>query len=143
MPKAFENGGWLFSVLVMAFMALISTLCILRLVRCREKVIGSYGFVGFKAVGRWGQIAVDTSLVLSQAGFCCVYVIFIAKNVLQLLNTHTCWIGAEWLWLLILFQVQFNACNLCSAYATLLVRSGPCSPHLLGCDALLILHIPT
>lgn len=35
LPKAFSNGGWLFSVLAMISMALISTLCILRLVQCR------------------------------------------------------------------------------------------------------------
>jgi proton-coupled amino acid transporter len=65
---------------------------------------GSYGYVGLKAVGRWGQIAVDVSLVLSQAGFCCVYVIFIAKNVLQLLNTTSCWLDGSYLWAVILLQ---------------------------------------
>jgi solute carrier family 36 (proton-coupled amino acid transporter) len=104
LPKAFENGGWLFSVLSMLFMALVSGLCIIRLIRCREVVKGTYGQVGRAAVGPWGQVAVDTSLVLSQAGFCCVYVVFIARNVLQLLNSSSCWIDGSWLWLLILLE---------------------------------------
>jgi hypothetical protein len=46
LPKAFENGGGLFSILVMIFMAGVTNLCILRLVRCRERVTGGYGDVG-------------------------------------------------------------------------------------------------
>lgn len=48
----------------------------------------------------------DVSLVLSQAGFCCVYVSFIAQNGLQLLNAGKCWLGAEWLWVLIVVQAS-------------------------------------
>lgn len=70
----------------------------------RQVVIGSFGYVGYKVFGRAGQIAVDVSLVLSQAGFCCVYVVFIARNVLQLLNTNSCWLDGSWLWLLILLE---------------------------------------
>jgi proton-coupled amino acid transporter len=104
LPKAFSNGGWLFSVLSMLFMAFVTNLCIMKLVACRSVVTGSYGKVGRAAVGKWGEVAVDISLVLSQAGFCCVYVVFIARNVLQLLNVNSCWLGGEWLWLLILLE---------------------------------------
>ncbi len=104
LPKAFSNGGWLFSILAMVFMAAVTNLCILRLVACRQVVAGTYGEVGRAAVGKWGQVAVDISLVLSQAGFCCVYVVFIARNVLQMLNTSSCWLGGEWLWLLVLLE---------------------------------------
>ena len=104
LPKAFQSGGWLFSIIVMVFMAIITQVTIIRLIACRQIVGGTYGQVVRAAVGPWGQVAVDTSLVLSQAGFCCVYIIFIAKNVMQLLNAHTCWLPGGYLWVLILLQ---------------------------------------
>jgi proton-coupled amino acid transporter len=104
LPRAFANGGWLFSCVAMAFCALVTGVCILRLVECRQAVKGSYGFLGQRAAGIWGRRAVDVSVVLSQAGFCCVYIVFIARNALQLLNTGRCWLGGEWLWLLILLE---------------------------------------
>ena len=104
LPRAFANGGWLFSCVAMAICALITGICILRLVECRQAVRGSYGYLGLRAAGVWGRRAVDVSVVLSQAGFCCVYIVFIARNVLQLLNTGRCWLGGEWLWLLILLE---------------------------------------
>ena len=104
LPKAFANGGWLFSVVMMLLAAVVTQVTILRLVECRGVVSGSYGAVGRKAVGRWGEVAVDVSLVLSQAGFCCVYVVFIARNVMQLLNLGSCWLGGEWLWAVILAE---------------------------------------
>ena len=76
LPRAFANGGWLFSSVAMAFCALITGVCILRLVECRQAVRGSYGYLGFRAAGVWGRRAVDASVVLSQAGFCCVYSVF-------------------------------------------------------------------
>jgi hypothetical protein len=90
----------------MLLMAVLNGFGMLRLLRCREKVVGSYGFVGYKAMGRLGQVAVDVSLVLSQAGFCCVYVSFIAQNVLQLLNAGSCWLSGQWLWVIILLQAS-------------------------------------
>jgi proton-coupled amino acid transporter len=56
-------------------------------------------------MGPAGKTAVNVSVILSQAGFCCVYVAFIARNVLQTLNFSRCWIGAQWLWVLVLLQV--------------------------------------
>lgn len=109
LPSAFQQGGYGFSVGFMLLMAVLNGFGMLRLLRCREKVVGSYGYVGYAAMGRTGQVAVDASLVLSQAGFCCVYVSFIAQNALQILNAGSCWIGGEWLWLLILLQVLIFA----------------------------------
>ncbi len=107
--RSFIQGGYGFSVGFMLLMAVLNGFGMLRLLRCREKVVGSYGYVGYAAMGRTGQVAVDASLVLSQAGFCCVYVSFIAQNALQILNAGSCWIGGEWLWLLILLQVLIFA----------------------------------
>lgn len=104
LPSAFKNGGWAFSVASMTLAAVLTQVCIMRLIACRSVVTGSYGTVGRKAVGRWGEVAVDVSLVLSQSGFCIVYVTFIAKNVLQLMNAHSCWLGGSYLWAFIVAQ---------------------------------------
>ncbi|XP_041359455.1 amino acid transporter AVT3B-like isoform X2 [Gigantopelta aegis] len=40
----------------------------------------SYGDVGYQAMGHTGRFLVDLAIVLSQIGFCCAYLIFIAQN---------------------------------------------------------------
>lgn len=37
--------------------------------------------LGLAAFGKWGQVMVDVSLVLSQLSFCCSYFIFIVLNI--------------------------------------------------------------
>ncbi|RYY33641.1 hypothetical protein EON62_04040, partial [archaeon] len=105
LPQAFYNGGWLFSSVIMAFMAVLTGITIFRLIECRHVIPGSYSYVGFRAYGRWAKVAVDVCLVLSQAGFCCVYIAFIARNVLQLLNVNKCWVSSDYLWLLVFMQL--------------------------------------
>ena len=104
LPQAFANGGWLFSSLVMVAMAVLTQICIMRLIECRKLHPASYGRIGRLAVGAWGEHAVNISLVLSQAGFGTVYVVFIARNVLQLLNADACWLDGSHLWMLIIAQ---------------------------------------
>ena len=108
LSKAYANGGWAASLSIMVFMALITQLTIVRLVDCRTRVKGSYAAIGAAAAGPWAAVAVDAALVLSQAGFCCVYIAFIARNVLQLLNVGACdpepRVGGGWLWALVLAQ---------------------------------------
>lgn len=105
LPKAFSNGGFAFSSVVMLLMALLTQFTIMRLVRCRQLVHGSYSHIGHVAAGTWAKYAVDIALCLSQSGFCCVYVAFIARNVIQLLNVNSCWVSGHWLWLLIVLQL--------------------------------------
>lgn len=94
LPKAFENGGMLFSLVGLAVSAALSTLCMLRLTACSNAVRQSssstqtgvsYGRVGEQAFGAPGRVAVNVSLVLSQLGFCCSYLIFVEQNVGELL----------------------------------------------------------
>ncbi|DBA00294.1 TPA: hypothetical protein N0F65_001489 [Lagenidium giganteum] len=89
LPKAFQNGGMLFSVCGLCVSALMSTYCMLRLTECANVITEregpgttiSYGRVGARAFGRAGRVAVNISLVLSQLGFCCSYLIFVEKNI--------------------------------------------------------------
>uniref|UniRef100_M4BRX0 Amino acid transporter transmembrane domain-containing protein n=1 Tax=Hyaloperonospora arabidopsidis (strain Emoy2) TaxID=559515 RepID=M4BRX0_HYAAE len=88
LPKGFQNGGMLFSLGALSISAILSTFCMLRLTDCsnvvqseRGHINVSYGLVGEKAFGKVGRVAVNISLVLSQLGFCCSYLIFVEKNI--------------------------------------------------------------
>ncbi|KAE9326012.1 hypothetical protein PF008_g16754 [Phytophthora fragariae] len=88
LPKGFQNGGMLFSLSVLCASAVLSTFCMLRLTECSNVLLRepgrtsvSYGMVGEKAFGKVGRVAVNISLVLSQIGFCCSYLIFVEKNI--------------------------------------------------------------
>ncbi|CAI5736967.1 unnamed protein product [Peronospora destructor] len=87
LPKGFQNGGMLFSLAALCASAILSIFCMLRLtdcsnaVRIRNRSSVSYGLVGEKAFGEVGRVAVNISLVLSQIGFCCSYLIFVEKNI--------------------------------------------------------------
>ncbi|TDH72350.1 hypothetical protein CCR75_000998 [Bremia lactucae] len=87
LPKGFQNGGMLFSLAALSISAALSGFCMLRLTDCSDLLLRkgrtnvSYGLVGEKAFGKLGRVAVNTSLVLSQTGFCCSYLIFVEKNI--------------------------------------------------------------
>ncbi|XP_078682925.1 uncharacterized protein LOC144917117 isoform X1 [Branchiostoma floridae x Branchiostoma belcheri] len=56
-----------------------------------------YGDVGFHAIGPVGRQLVECSIVVSQTGFCCSYIIFISQNLMHYVdNSHM------YQWLLIL-----------------------------------------
>jgi len=86
LPAGFKSGGILFSPIILALTCAISIHCMILLVRCKQTAPGSYGAIGRAAAGLGGRIVVDISLVMSQVGFCCAYVVFIAKNAEKLLN---------------------------------------------------------
>lgn len=65
-PKAFENGGMLFSPVVLTAVAAVSVHCMLLLIRVRERHALSYGELGMLAYGRLGHTAVNIALVMSQ-----------------------------------------------------------------------------
>ncbi|XP_062577527.1 uncharacterized protein LOC134239364 [Saccostrea cucullata] len=46
----------------------------------RLSVDFSYGDIGHHALGHIGRVFVDLAILISQAGFCCAYLIFISEN---------------------------------------------------------------
>ncbi|KAI8386826.1 transmembrane amino acid transporter protein-domain-containing protein [Blakeslea trispora] len=83
LPKAFSNGGLLFSVLLMWFMGAISLYCFLLLLDCKEHLIGSYGDMGGQLYGNWMRRIVLFSIAISQMGFVCGGTIFIVENITE------------------------------------------------------------
>ncbi|TPX35513.1 hypothetical protein SmJEL517_g02034 [Synchytrium microbalum] len=84
LPKAFAEGGMLFSSLVMIFIGALTLHCMILLVDTSRQVGGSFGDLGYKLVGPWMRDVVLWSIALSQMGFCTAYFIFVAKSLRDL-----------------------------------------------------------
>jgi proton-coupled amino acid transporter len=80
LPRAFYNGGMLFSFLVLVSLACVSYYCFILLVSTRLKVNASYGDMGRLIFGAYFQGLINFSLVLSQVGFASAYIVFVSEN---------------------------------------------------------------
>jgi proton-coupled amino acid transporter len=67
LPHGFYLGGWLFSVLSLILVALITGYCNIALASCADEV-NSYSFttIGTKAFGKCGRYIVDYGIAISQ-----------------------------------------------------------------------------
>ncbi|KAL4890290.1 transmembrane amino acid transporter protein-domain-containing protein [Aspergillus ambiguus] len=80
LPKAFRNGGILFSSVTLVTVSLITTLCFHLLLRCRSQYGGGYGDIGERIAGPRLRSLILSSIALSQIGFVCACIIFTAEN---------------------------------------------------------------
>lgn len=80
LPRAFLNGGMLFSNLILLFIALLSYYCFLLLVATRLKVHASFGDMGGQIYGAYFRNLINFSLVISQMGFTSAYIVFVSEN---------------------------------------------------------------
>lgn len=80
LPRAFLNGGMLFSALVLITVSTLSFHCFVLLVNTRKKVDGSFGDIGGVLYGKWMRTLILSSIVLSQIGFVSAYIVFISEN---------------------------------------------------------------
>ncbi|KAL2864824.1 putative amino acid transporter [Aspergillus lucknowensis] len=81
LPKAFRNGGILFSSITLVTVAAISTLCFHLLLSCRRKYGGGYGDLGEQIAGPRVRALILGSVAISQLGFVCACIIFTAENI--------------------------------------------------------------
>ncbi|OBZ85126.1 Vacuolar amino acid transporter 3 [Choanephora cucurbitarum] len=86
LPKAFHNGGLLFSTLFLSFIAAVSLYCFLLLVETRNKVPYSFGDIGGKLFGNSMRMLVLVAITTSQIGFVCAYMVFVAQNLQALIE---------------------------------------------------------
>ena len=87
LPKAFRNGGILFSSITLIVVSLVTTLCFRLLLQCRERYGGGgYGELGDAIFGRKFRGLILASITLSQLGFVCAGLIFTAENLLSFLR---------------------------------------------------------
>ncbi|PSK55284.1 hypothetical protein B9Z65_2673 [Elsinoe australis] len=80
LPRAFLNGGMLFSNLVLLFISILSFWCFILLVKTRLKVHASFGDMGGKIYGPAFRNLINFSLVISQIGFASAYIVFVSEN---------------------------------------------------------------
>ena len=86
LPKAFKNGGILFSSITLISVALLSCLSFHLLLRCRKRYGGGYGEIGSAIGGSKMRALILGSITLSQIGFVCSGIIFVAENLRSFLN---------------------------------------------------------
>lgn len=80
LPKAFKNGGILFSSITMVLVAAVSMLAFHLLLQCRAKYGGSYGDLGREIAGPKMRTLILASVTLSQICFVCAGLVFVADN---------------------------------------------------------------
>ncbi|KAG0298849.1 neutral amino acid transporter [Dissophora globulifera] len=80
LPKAFNNGGILFSSVLLVVIASISLFSFLLLVESRHVVPASFGDIGGHLYGPYMRLAVLWAIAISQIGFVCAYMSFVATN---------------------------------------------------------------
>jgi proton-coupled amino acid transporter len=93
LPRAFLNGGMVFSNLVLLGVAGLSYTCFVLLVSTRLVVEHSFGDMGLHLYGKWMRNLINFSLVISQVGFSSAYIVFVSENlqafVLAVTNCRT------------------------------------------------------
>jgi solute carrier family 36 (proton-coupled amino acid transporter) len=80
LPKAFKNGGLLFSAIAQVVVALMSCVAMHLLLRCRERYGGGYGDIGEAIGGKKVRTLILASITISQIGFVCPNIIFTTQN---------------------------------------------------------------
>ncbi|EFQ27327.1 transmembrane amino acid transporter [Colletotrichum graminicola] len=89
LPKAFKNGGILFSSLTMLFVAAVSMAAFHLLLQCRARYGGGYGDLGKEISGPRMRALILSSIALSQIGFVCTGLVFVADNWFSFLQAVT------------------------------------------------------
>ncbi|KAK3718808.1 hypothetical protein LTR37_004724 [Vermiconidia calcicola] len=110
LPRAFYNGGMLFSFLVLILLACLSYYCFLLLVGTRFKAHknASYGDMGGLIYGKPFRNLINFSLVISQIGFASAYIVFVSKNIEAfVLAVSRCRTSIDVKWLILIQTIIF------------------------------------
>ncbi|GLJ40128.1 hypothetical protein SUGI_0822140 [Cryptomeria japonica] len=93
LPYTFKTTGWLTGIIMLGIVAALTYYCMMLLVWTKRKLendgcvkMGSFGDVAFTISGSNGKLMVDFMIVLSQAGFCVSYLIFIGNSLSSILS---------------------------------------------------------
>ncbi|KAI5294832.1 neutral amino acid transporter [Ascosphaera acerosa] len=80
LPRAFLNGGMVFSPTVLVAISAVSYWCFCLLIKARERHEGSFGDIGGALYGKHMRRVILLSIVLSQIGFVAAYLVFVSTN---------------------------------------------------------------
>lgn len=108
LPRAYLNGGMIFSNLVLLGVAALSYYCFVLLVTSRLKVEGSFGDMGGILYGKWMRILILSSIIISQIGFVAAYIVFVSENLQAfILAVSDCQTHIQIKWLILMQMVIF------------------------------------
>lgn len=108
LPRAYLNGGMVFSNLVLLFVAALSYYCFVLLVTSRLKIEGSFGDMGGILYGKWLRFLILSSIVISQIGFVAAYIVFVSENLQAfILAVSDCQTHIQVKWLILMQMVIF------------------------------------
>ncbi|OTA66012.1 transmembrane amino acid transporter [Hypoxylon sp. EC38] len=86
LPKAFNNGGILFSSMTMLVISTVTMLAFHLLLACKARYGGGYGEIGQAIAGNRMRGLILSSITLSQLGFVCAGIVFVAENLTSFLQ---------------------------------------------------------
>ncbi|KAI1121723.1 transmembrane amino acid transporter [Nemania abortiva] len=89
LPKAFDNGGMLFSSITMVVVSIVTMLAFHLLLACKAKHGGGYGEIGEAIAGPVMRNLILGSITLSQLGFVCSGIVFVAENLTSFFEAVT------------------------------------------------------
>lgn len=108
LPRAYLNGGMIFSNVVLLGVAALSYYCFVLLVTTRLRVDGSFGDMGGILYGKWMRTIILMSIVLSQVGFVAAYIVFTSKNLQAFIRAVSdCKTSISIPWLILMQMVIF------------------------------------
>ncbi|XP_066147989.1 proton-coupled amino acid transporter-like protein CG1139 isoform X1 [Euwallacea fornicatus] len=106
MPLAFANAGLFLGLICTFAIGAICTYCVHILVKsahelCRRTKVPSLGYAevaeaaflagpkGFRPWAKFAKASINLFLVIDLLGCCCVYIVFVAKNLKQVVDVYT------------------------------------------------------
>lgn len=108
LPRAYLNGGMIFSNVVLLGVAALSYYCFVLLVTTRLRVDGSFGDMGGILYGKWMRTIILASIVISQIGFVAAYIVFTSENLQAFIKAvSNCKTSIDIPWLILMQMVIF------------------------------------
>ncbi|XP_060530541.1 proton-coupled amino acid transporter-like protein CG1139 isoform X2 [Cylas formicarius] len=113
MPDAFRNAGWVIGLFGTLFMGVICTHCMHILVSCSHELCRrtQTPFLSFSDVvesafktgppflqkcSKAARLLTNMFLFITQVGFCCVYFVFVAANLQEVVKHYYVDLGVHW-----------------------------------------------
>ncbi|RCK57795.1 Vacuolar amino acid transporter 4 [Candida viswanathii] len=98
LPRAFYNGGLLFSIVTLSLFGALTYFCYIGLIDSKKTLkLSSFGELGYKTYGKPLKYSILVSIILSQVGFVATYILFTSENMIafleQFLGTTPEWLN--------------------------------------------------